>query len=63
MAVDPTSSFGLAPRGLFIDAAQTFGNNALIFLFLVPDWPLGFVHHLVCTDNPVFTQAQEIAEK
>jgi hypothetical protein len=29
----------------------------------VPDWSLGFVHHLIGTDNAIVTQAQEIAEK
>jgi hypothetical protein len=59
----PNRQPGFTPGGLFVDAAQPFGNNALILLFLVPDRTLGFVHHLVGADNPVFTQAQEIAEK
>ena len=63
MAVHPAGSLGFAPGGLFIKATQPFGNNALILLFLVPDRPLGPVHHLVRANNPVLTQAQEIAEK
>jgi hypothetical protein len=63
MTVHPAVGVGLAPGGLLIDATQSLGNNAQILLFLVPDRSFGFVHHLVGTDNPVFTQAQEIAEK
>ena len=63
MAVYPTGSLGFAPGGIFVDAAQSLGDNALILLFLVPDRPFGSIHHLVGADHPVLTQAQEIAEK
>ena len=63
MTVHPAIGVGLAPGGLLIDATQSFGNDAQLLLFLVPDRPLGPVYHLVRADNPVLTQAQEIAEK
>ncbi len=63
MTVRPTIGVGLAPGGILIDATQSLGNNAQIFLLFVPDGSFGFIHHLVGTDNPVLTQAQEIAEK
>ena len=63
MTVNPTIGVGLAPRGFFVDAAQPFGNDTKILLFLVPDGPFGLVHHFVGTDRAVLTQAQEIAEK
>ena len=63
MTIHPAGSLGLAPGGRFVDATQPFGNNALILLFLVPDRTFGAIHHLVRADNPVLTQAQEIAEK
>lgn len=63
MTVHPAIGVGLAPGGLLIDATQSFGNDAQLFLLFVPDRPLGFVHHLIGTDNAIVTQAQEIAEK
>ena len=63
MTVDPTVSIGFAPGGLLIDAAQPLGDNALLLLLFVPDRAFSLVHHLVGTDHPVPTQAQEIAEK
>ena len=63
MTVDPTVSIGFAPGGLLIDAAQPLGDNALLLLLFVPDRAFSLVHHLVGTDHPVLTQAQEIAEK
>ena len=63
MTVHPAIGVGLAPGGLLIDATQSFGKDAQIFLLLVPDWPSGFVHHLIGTDNAIVTQAHEIAEK
>ena len=63
MTVDPAIGVGLAPSGILIDTTQSFGNNAQIFLLFVPDWSFGFIHHLVGTDDLIFTQAQEIAEK
>jgi hypothetical protein len=63
MTVDPTVCIGFALGGLLIDAAQPLENNALLLLLFVPDRAFSLVHHLVGTDHPVPTQAQEIAEK
>ena len=63
MAVYPTRSLGLAPGGLFINAAKSFGNNALLLLFLVPYRALCLVHHFIGTDDTIIAQAQETVEK
>ena len=63
MAIDPTIGIGFAPGGLAIDASNSFGDNAFFFLFFVPDWAFGLVHHFIGTDHFVTGQVQEIAEK
>jgi hypothetical protein len=35
----------------------------LFLLLFVPNRPFGLVHHFICADDVVITQAQEIAEK
>lgn len=63
VAVHPTISVRLAPRGLFIQASQPVRDNTLLLLFLVPDGPLGPVHHFVGADNPITAPVQETSEK
>jgi hypothetical protein len=63
MAVNPAISIGLTPGGLFVQAAQPFRDNTLIFLFFVPDRTFGFIHHFIGADYPVIGQVQEIAER
>ncbi len=63
MAIYPPVGIGFAPAGLFINAAQLFGNDALIFLLFMPDRPFGLIHHFISADHPIAAQAQEIAER
>jgi hypothetical protein len=63
MALYPSVGVGCAPAGLFIDAAQIFGNNAFIFLLFMPDRPFGPIHHFIGTDHPITAQVQETAKR
>jgi len=42
---------------------EALWDDALLLVFLMPDRPLGSVHHFVSTYNAIIAQAQEIAEK
>lgn len=57
MTVNPAIRVGPTLRGLLIDTAQSFGNNAKTLLFLEPNVPIGLVHHFSGTDRAVLTQA------
>lgn len=63
MAVNPTISVGFTPRGCAIDPAKPFGNDSFFLMFFMPNWPFGFGHHFIGTDNVLTGQVQEIAEK
>ena len=63
MTVYPAVGVGFAPSGLFVDAAQIFGNNPLLLLFLMPLRTLGAIHHFIGTDHPLIDQIQEIFER
>lgn len=52
MSIHPTIRFRVAPGRVAIQASQPFGNNALGFLLLVPDWATRFDHHLVGAHHP-----------
>ena len=61
MAIYSAVGVGFAPAGLFINAAQLFRNDALVFLLFIPDRPFGLIHHFVSADHPIAAQVQEIA--
>ena len=63
MAVHPAVGVGFAPGGLAINATEPFWNNALFLLLLMPNWPLGLVHHFIGTDDFITAQVQETVEK
>ena len=63
VTINPTVGFGLAPVGLLVDTPKAFWNDALIFLFLMPERTLGPIHHFIGTDHPVMARVQETTER
>ncbi len=63
MTVDPAISVRFAPGGLFIQAAESIRDDALVFLFLMPDGSFGPIHHFISTDDAIIAPVQETFEK
>jgi len=63
VAIYPSVRMRSAPGRFFVEATQTVGYDALVFLLLMPERPFGPVHHLISTDDVIIAPVQETFEK
>ena len=63
VAIYPSVCMRSTPSRLFVEATQSVGYNALVFLLLMPERPFGPVHHFISTDDVIIAPVQETFEK